>query len=508
MVSGADTEDWFLTFSFLKCGLLTIKGPGKTDFVRAPGTHHPSINKLMNSYESKLSRLPAVAVVVFSLASSQLLAHPSQAEAVQAELVQSLQLLQQLEDTYGRMDPRLLESLEQLGNRLSELGEYDDANEVLDQAIQITRLSEGLFTRTQLSFQFSKIGNLIDTRDWRRANQLMEYMVSLLNRRENKIDEEFIQALLRLADLHLRGVVEDTTVRQSAHIKYAARLTERMLNLAARAWGPNDLRLPAIIYKRVVQLHLQARAVEVGGSIGIGLRAFSSSGLARPRGDVLLEYYFNGLSRLGQIRKIYLNQETPKPEAVAFADIYIGDWQVLFSNQDGAERSYLSAYNGFRNANINQQAINRFFHSPVLLPAISLHDNWEEANAASNIDADERIKAQDIANLRVTPWSGNFPHVSSPIEFDQSTPGQAGFREVGEYSLVLAGLEKVYRWHQGRYKMSISTAQELNSVRAGSLGPEAQFELEARIKSIRFRPKLVDGVAQAVSAKLFYDTIQ
>jgi hypothetical protein len=56
--------------------------------------------------------------------------------------------------------------------------------------------------------------------------------------------------------------------------------------------------------------------------------------------------------------------------------------------------------------------------------------------------------------------------------------------------------------------MSISTAQELNSVRAGSLGPEAQFELEARIKSIRFRPKLVDGVAQAVSAKLFYDTIQ
>ena len=463
------------------------------------------MNKLMSSCECKLSRLPAVAAVVFSLACTQLLAQP---EAAQTQLLQSRQLLEQLEDTYGRWDPRLLESLEQLGNQLSELGEYEDANKVLDQAIQITRISEGLFTRSQLSLQFSKIDNLIDVRDWKRANQLMEYLVSLLNRRENIVDDEFVQALLRLADLHLRGVAEDGTVRQSTHIKYAARLTERTLNLAVSAWGPNDLRLPAIIYKRVVQLHLQTRAVEVGGSISIGLRSISSPGLARPRRDVLLEYYFSGLSRLGQIRTIYLNQATPAPEAVAFADVYIGDWQVLFSNQGGAERSYLSAYNGFRNANIDRQAINRFFHSPILLPAISLHSNWEEANAPSNFDAGEEVNTQDIANLSVIPWSINFSHVSSPIEFDTSTPEPAGFREMVEYSLILAGLEKVYRWHQGRYMTSISTAQELRPVRTRSLDPEAQFELEARIKSIRFRPKLVDGVAQAVSAKLFYDTFQ
>ena len=463
------------------------------------------MNKLMNSRECKLSRLSAVAAVVFSLACTQLLAQP---EVERAQLAQSRQLIEQLESTYGRLDPRLLESLAQLGNQLGALGEYDDANEVLDQAIQITRFSEGLFTRSQLSFQFSKIDNLIDARDWRRANRLMEYLVSLLNRRENIVDEEFIQALLRLADLHLRGVAEDGTIRQSTHIKYAARLTERTLNLAASAWGANDLRLPAILYQRVVQLHLQARAVEVGGSIGIGLRAFSGSGLARSRGDTLLEYYFYGLSRLGQIRNIYLNQETPMPEAVAFADVYIGDWQVLFSNQEGAERSYLSAYNGFRSANIEQQAINRFFHSPILLPAISLYNNWEEANAASNIDVGKEVNTLDIANLSVTPWSVNFSHVSSPIEFDTSTPGPAGFREMAEYSLILAGLEKVYRWHRGRLITSISTAQNLRPVRAQGLGPEAQFEIEARIKSIRFRPKLIDGVAQAVSAKLFYDTFQ
>ena len=145
----------------------------------------------MNSCERTLSRLPAVAAVVFSLACTQLLA---QSEAAQAQLLQSRQLLEQLEGTYGRLDPRLLESLEQLGNRLSELGEYDDANEVLDQAIQITRISEGLFTRSQLPLQFSKIDNLVDARDWRRANRLMEYVVSLLNRRENIVDEGFIQA--------------------------------------------------------------------------------------------------------------------------------------------------------------------------------------------------------------------------------------------------------------------------------------------------------------------------
>ena len=162
----------------------------------------------------------------------------------------------------------------------------------------------------------------------------------------------------------------------------------------------------------------------------------------------------------------------------------------------------------FRTANIDLQAINQFFHSPKLLPAISFHSNWEEANASSNIDAGEEVNTQDVVNLSVIPWSANFSHISSPFEFDTTTPRHAGFREMAEYSLILASLEKVYRWHRGRYITSISTAQELRPVRARSLDPEAQFELEARIKSIRFRPKLVGGVAQAVSAKLFYDTFQ
>ena len=85
----------------------------------------------LNSCEVRLSRLSALAAVVFALASIQLFAQPAQREVEQAQLVQSRQLLEQLTRIYGRLDPRLLELLQQLGKVLSELGEHGDANEVL-----------------------------------------------------------------------------------------------------------------------------------------------------------------------------------------------------------------------------------------------------------------------------------------------------------------------------------------------------------------------------------------
>ena len=462
----------------------------------------------MNSCASAPSRLSATVAISCALVFTQVAAQPVPLAESDVQLVQSQQLLDQLTTTFGRLDPRLLESLTQLSNQLSERQEYLDANDILERAIQITRISEGLYTRGQLPFQFSKINNLINAGDWRRANRMMAQMLSLLNRGDSQVDEEFVQASLQLADFHLKGVVGDRTVRQSTHIKLAARITERTANLAARAWGRNDLRLPAILYKRVVQLHLQVRAVEAGGSVGIGLRSFSSSGLARPRQEVLLEYYFAGLARLSQIRNIYMSQQTPNPQAIALTDVYIGDWQVLFANQEEAETAYLRSYSGFRNADIKQQEINRFFQTPTLLPAISFYSDWEEANAALNIAAGEGLNDGDVANLTVLPWSINFTHVSSPIEYDTLNAGPVSLQGMAEYSITLMGLEKVYRWYKGRHITSISTANELKKVRGQISDPEAQYELEARIKSIRFRPRLVDGVAQAVSAKLFYDTFQ
>lgn len=463
---------------------------------------------------AKLLRRSASITIVCALSFVQASAQTAQREGAlaqlqeaRAQLVQSQQLLDQLTTTYGRLDPRLLESLTQHSNQLSEIGEYESANDFLDQAIQITRFSEGLYVWEQLPLQFSKLSNLINSNNWRKANQLIESLQSLLNLPENVADEEYIEASLRLADFHLQGVASDHTTNQSRHIKAAGKIIDRTITIATIIWGRYDLRLPAILYKRVVQLNLQARAVEVGGPTGLTLRAYAAWGPARSRQTARLQYYVTGLARLNQIKNIYLNQENSNPTAVALADVYIGDWQVLFSMREEAEAAYLRSYYGFRNANIDQQEINRFFHAPISLPTNIFHSDWQKASAALNVDYGQEPDSGAIASLKVAPWSASFSHVSSPFEFDEPAQQNNNPPAVAEFLFTLTGLEKIVRWHRGQYITSISTAKELRLMQADISNPQAQFELEARVKGIRFRPRLIDGVAQAVSAKLSYQLL-
>ena len=251
---------------------------------------------------------------------------------VQNELDKTQESLFGLISEYGRLDRRLLEPLDQYSVSLIENERFSDADTVLDQAIQIVRVSEGLYSPEQFSLILRSIKNKVNQRDWEDAKELMQHFSWLLGRGENQVNEELVAALLGLIDIHLMGVVDDLKFNQSFHFKQAERLTNLVNRVARYSYAEGDSRVNAIMYKKVIQMYLQSIAVEAGGQTGISLRSFSSEGYALSRSNAQTSLYFAGLRALGSIREFYLQREEPNLEGAGMAFMYRGDWEVFFDN--------------------------------------------------------------------------------------------------------------------------------------------------------------------------------
>ncbi|MCH7815969.1 MAG: hypothetical protein IIC60_05295 [Proteobacteria bacterium] len=439
-------------------------------------------------------------IMAYSLACAQ---QPN-VEDIGTEFEQSRQLLDQLTESYGRLDRRLLETLDHLSQQLIENERFGEAHEVLNQAIQNIRINDGLYAQAQYPYLIRKIENLANVRDWKKANNSMRHLAWLLNRNENIINQDLIQTILQLTDIHLWGVAEDHVRLQAYHLRSAVRLNEVALRLATNAWGRNDRRLPPIMYKQVLQIYLQSLAVDVGGHTSLTLRTYSDSGVARSRTDVIIEQYYSGLRLLHEMRRLYREQDPLDIEAVALTDMYIADWQVLFSKAEDAAVAYRRSVDELLLAGIDQNSINLFFQNPVMLPVFDFPGSWSEANMGVVAVPESDSSAEQETRLSFKQWSINFPFVGAPVKLGLAHVQASDPGDYAMFSFNLSGLEEVAHWYQGRYKKSISAAQDLVWLDRAFSNPIDPLALEDKIKSMRFRPKLVNGEAQSVSATLLY----
>lgn len=450
------------------------------------------------------SRLFNFAIAACALAVTPVLAQQLEISAIQADLDQTREQVTQLEFSYGRLDRRLLEPLDLFNQQLVDAERFAEAHTVLNHVIQITRVSEGLYSQTQLPFLVRRIENLGNLRDWEEARESMEHLSWLLSRNENVIDEVLIESMVNLADLHLWGVADDFARMQGFHFKAAERINNLAIRAAATAWGENDRRLPAIIYKAVIQKYLQAVAVDVGGSTGLSLRAYSSTGAARSRSDARILRYYSGLRLLDSIRRVYANQEPPDLEGLALAEMYVADWQVLFANPDASEIAYKRSNDLLLLAGIEQSAINEFFQQPKMLPAPEFLASFDEAISPLADSEQADLAHSTIPTLNFKQWSASFTYAVALVEYGVYPDFDNEDDEFAMFSFNLSGLEVVTRWYRGQYKKSISVAQDLQLLDQQFFQPVDWEELEHRIKEVRFRPKLVNGIPQTVNTTLLY----
>ena len=191
-------------------------------------------------------------------------------------------------------------------------------------------------------------------------------------------------------------------------------------------------------------------------------------------------------------------------EAVSMADMYIGDWQVLFANPEGAARAYLRSNRGLRMAGIEQQAINQFFSAPTVLPINHHYSSWSAAVSGESSQSLSVSLPEAEMRFNFKQWSPNFPYAQSPFTLQSGITQEANEDEFLTFSLSLAGLEEVARWHRGRYRTSVSVARDINWLSQAVSTPVDPLDMEESIRKIHFRPKLVNGIAQTVNATLHY----
>ena len=97
------------------------------------------------------------------------------------------------------------------------MGRFADAHRAIDRATQIVRINEGLYTPTQLPLVQMKVANFADSNDWNKAWEQLEHLLWLHRSKSGYIDDQLVDDLMRLNELHLRGISEDTSEYQTFH---------------------------------------------------------------------------------------------------------------------------------------------------------------------------------------------------------------------------------------------------------------------------------------------------
>lgn len=410
-----------------------------------------------------------------------------------------------LETQVGRYHPGLMEGLERLAAAMIELDQFNEADEILDRAIQILRIDEGLYTESQFPFLVLSIRNNVRRGNWPDANETLDHLTYLYTLVPRQWNGELIGELLQISDLHLEGVAGDVEERKDYHYRAADRISWVATRLAERLWMPNDRRLVDLYYYRLKQNHMKYVTLNQGGPVSADLRQLApNTGWMRPRRDVVESYYRIGLQMLQRMRTVYELQEPPDLEAIAMVDLYRADWQVLF-DESNPEISYGRAYDNLLTAGVGELELQEFFSRPQLLPVADFHPTVQQASVAIDNDQNRPEGTQDIEpDLRFLEWASTSPNIQLPIDEPLLLQQEIQDMVTVHLAIRLDGIEKVSRWIRGRYVSQISVADSFEWLSRSFDQEISNEELTERLHYLNFRPVINQGIPQPYEGILEY----
>ncbi len=432
--------------------------------------------------------------------------HTLLAQEIQApvdDLSLALRDLQNMEIEYSNTDPRLAEPLFQLAQEYRSNGRYQDAHSALDRGQQIIRISEGLYTRAQIPYIQQKIDNYADWQRWGEARNLLQHLLWLHRTKSRYISGPLIADFMELYRLHLRGISEDSLEFQAYHFRRAAAANWLALASAERLWGNRDARVVPIIYELVKQYHLQAEAVADGGRTSYELReVIPGSDWVRDRNEVRAQYHDTGRRLLSQIRTIYAENQPLNLEAVAMANLYLADWEVVFDNTDSALDAYEVAYQNLALAGVDSRLRERYFSTPSLLPETRFHMSLQNAISAKETFSGGEVGAISDAQaaLYFAEWSPTAPYVRAPFVSDRYRADS----NFALFSFNLSGVTEMSRWLNRGTVQSFGELLNVTLLQPDMPSSELEADFRKRIERLHFRPRLEGGLPTATEARLVY----
>lgn len=312
------------------------------------------------------------------------------------------------EKQHGAMDPQLGEDLLGLGLLYKNHGLYDKAGKVLNQALQIKRVNDGIQNMDQIPILKALIEVNTAAKNWDELNRNYQLLL-WVNQRNLKSGDPAILPVIDMVGrwklmAYTNGLLSEDPARTLSDI---INLYQSTINILEELHGKNDPRL--IIPLKGLAIARYQLAVQTRNT---PLREFDSAfrrtqlsqqcvPYVDPRGFVQmvcgmvetpnLNYYtskqvtkdqqvamqMNSVrSSLTRIVKITSANPKLSPYERANALVDLGDWFFIDNMEDRAMENYKKAYQILKNEKDNKSDLDKLFGRPMIIPFATLRNNY------------------------------------------------------------------------------------------------------------------------------------
>lgn len=378
-----------------------------TDYVRLLHIERPiALAKIENAVPESFSASFAKASLASQETASNVYSELSPRQQAYLQRLEKIedfdQVLEDLEIEGGAWSVQIAEELADLGNLLQAQGHYEESIEVLDRAVHINRVNNGLFSPNQVPLINKVVQNHVALGQWAEADDRQQYAFYVQTRAYSIDDPRMIDVFDNLARWNIatfyRGIDEDPNPRLvQTYMLYRAATDSVVTH-----FGTKDPRYLPLLHKVASAADMMNRFSPEGMAVGTrmnpDLRMTSEfvGGSLRPQGRE-----DTGANALEAIVAFYDDPELPKtPEnlmARARAQAELGDWFLLRDRRQAALRAYEEAYEQLLAAENGEALVSQVFGEIVFLPSFSAFDEQRKEAYGVGPDSGARMGYVDLA---------------------------------------------------------------------------------------------------------------
>lgn len=375
-------------------------------------------------------------------------------------LAEYAQTIDQLQSEFGPYDQRLIEPLSGMSQALIEAGSHDAALPLLDQQLQIHRISSGLYATEQIPVIQTLLHLRAAAGQWGNITDTLQYLSWVYQRDDTLPPPEQLTGLKQLGDWHLRALGHDTRDREAFHLIELSKMEERATAIAARHYGADSVELAPYLYDEALAAAYIGLAIMMTSETsqdlmllteGIRGRPVSGNNVPTARGlteveiealygsraSTVIERSFKNnmatsLQKLKRIRELYAASGNLEAEGLAL--IAMGDATLMrqqYENKPGhfagvrrgstapgpALEYYREALALFEEAGVPPELLAALTRCPVLLPVTAFRETLEEAKPDCRHQAEPPL--YDLGDYDVMS-----PLISGLEESTQPSDGQ------------------------------------------------------------------------------------
>ncbi len=161
-----------------------------------------------------------------------------------------VELLTRIESDFGPFDARLGEPLLSYGDMLAQRGDYTDARMILERALHVTRINEGLYSEAQIEIVERLIDCNVAEELWGSVDKNFRYLQLLYTRLYERGSEQWHRGIAQVSDWHIVAINNNLAEDLTDHLKQANKLFSLRLKMANEE-GVSDEKVLSVLRHNV-----------------------------------------------------------------------------------------------------------------------------------------------------------------------------------------------------------------------------------------------------------------